>query len=164
MSERDGEVCYERGLQKLIYRKIFLSPGADPVPKDSCRGARAIPKDAVEMLAGGSGLVTAAGKINIKIGSCEPFSIAKNVNGLAINANIFDHERKLVANITNNQFFVRYMNPSTIRIRGQFFCPDEPPVYVTDDSMEIDQTIASRNCAINLTADDYTWFFVHRHR
>jgi hypothetical protein len=171
----------------------FLSPGADPVPKASCRGARAMPKDTVEMLVGGSGLVTAAGKINIKIGSCEPFSIAKNANGLAVNANIFDQERKLVANITNNQFhaivgdnlrvdqkgdlstlavygadgsewlFVRYMNPTTIRMRGQFFCPNEPPVYVTDDALRVGPVNSSAECIMNAGTNDFTWLlFKHR--
>jgi hypothetical protein len=98
----------------------LLLPGDDPEQLSACNRARIMPKDAVEMLVGGSALVTVSGTTRLFAvnKSCHPLSIQRNIDGLAINADVFDKSGKLVAKVTNNDFHVLTGDNSYSERRG----------------------------------------------
>jgi hypothetical protein len=97
--------------------------------------------------------------------SCAEFSLAKSKEGILINTDIFDDSWNPAGHITDNVFtvirgdnsyserrgdlstlavydgagterlYVRYLNPSAIKIRGIFSCPPDKRVTITDDTI-----------------------------
>jgi hypothetical protein len=100
----------------------------------------------------------------LTVGSCPVISFDRNQEGSAIDADVFDESGILVARVESNEFHlvpgkysygnrpdrstltvfdregnellaIRYLNPSTIQIRGVFACKGSEPIMVTDDAV-----------------------------
>ena len=100
----------------------------------------------------------------ISVGRCDAFAIDRQGSGLLIDADIFDKNGNLTARIQSNEFhlvpaqysymerpdrstlvvydkegaelfWVRFLNPRSVKIRGRFACKGSQPVQVTDDAI-----------------------------
>jgi hypothetical protein len=115
----------------------------------------------------------------LRVGGCEVLSVEKAPDGLFINANLFDASGMQIATISHNVataltgehftarqsydrstltvktasgeelLYVRYLNPTAVRVRGMFGCFRHPLVPVRDDQ-PIPGVFMSHTCIENM--------------
>jgi hypothetical protein len=113
----------------------------------------------------------------LQVGGCSLLSMQRATEGIAFDADIFNEDGKLVAHIEKNEFnlssgkysyarrpdrstlivydeqgqealWVRYLNPTTVQIRGVFTCPmSQRSLRVTSDQIIGGGMIIDRACA-----------------
>jgi hypothetical protein len=100
----------------------------------------------------------------LTVGSCKAIVVARKDNKLLINADVFDSDGHLSATIQNNEFhlvqaqiaypqrpdrstlvvtgrdkeelfWIRYLNPRSVKIRGYFACKNVPPVHIAESEI-----------------------------
>jgi hypothetical protein len=101
--------------------------------------------------------------VALQIGKCEAVSIERTTDGVFVNAEVFDKDGEEPIRITKNEifslngenyssrrsrdsstitvkdnngeiiFYARFINPTTVKIRGTFGCSGHPAIIVRDD-------------------------------
>jgi hypothetical protein len=116
--------------------------------------------------------------IALKIGRCDVVSMKRTSQGVSVDADLYDGDGKLIARIRNKEIkalsgekssverggdlstliikdetgretlFMRYLNTTTIRVRGIFGCPGHKTVIVKDDET-VPGMFMSKSCLLN---------------
>jgi hypothetical protein len=136
----------------------WIQPANDPTPSNGCDRVPAdrLPKGIPIIILGTNGFAPNAGASTydaLQIGTCMPIEISQESTGLAISADIFSTQGKLIGKLRKNGYtvagdkklvvektgdlstlvvhdeqgtellYVRYVNSGAIRVRGVFSCP-----------------------------------------
>lgn len=116
----------------IVHEKVFsetatsglLRPASEPTPPTPCSS---IPKDAIILLLGDSASWTTASHHTVlKVDGEDLLSIDRKNSGIAVSAKIYSRDRKLVAEIIDNEFNI---NPSNYFRRER---PDRHTLVVFD--------------------------------
>jgi hypothetical protein len=158
----------------------WLIPANDPAPPSSCSDTNIAGHDAIIVFLGGSvGSSRARTLVGLEIGDCNVISMTRHDSFVSVDANIFEPHGTLVARISsgefrlmpymysyadrpdrstiivydrrgNELFYIRYLNPQMIKIRGTFACEHEYPVVVTDSEILLHSgSRISHSCTID---------------
>ena len=156
-----------------------LKPANEPTPPNGC-DRQLISPDALKILIGtnafaleGFGAFTA-----IAIKACHAVSMERRVDGIFVNASLYDPEKSAVVSIRENRitalsgenykarqsrdesrlsvknargtelFYIRYLNPTIIQFRGFVSCQAGPIIRVQDDQ-PVPGVSMSGTCGIN---------------
>ena len=143
----------------------LLIPANEPMPKHKCGE---VPHDAFLLVVGGTLYSTKNRMQVINMYGYELLSIARaEGEGLNVSARVLSEDNKVVAQITNNEFYVNppqfpfqlnrpdwhtlivsdnrgrealyvhYANPKAVIVRGRFYTPAAEPVVATEDRMRV---------------------------
>ena len=148
----------------------WLSPADDPTPENACTHdpwGPLVPSDAMVFIAGTNGAWTVEpGKSTVlKIDGTPFISAERNGSRLAIDADVFGDDAKLVARVIRNEFhlvateysyrersedrstlkvfdptgqevlYIRYLNPHAVVIRGRFVTPEGNKAIISDQGI-----------------------------
>lgn len=139
----------------------LLIPANDPRPGYPLPAE--IGDDAVVVFLGDSRLITKGKVTGIEVMGQKLISVTTGAEGaIAISARVISPANKVVAQITENEFYVnpdnffrmrrddwhtlevvdqvgnqvlyvRYLNPTTIKVLGSFYIPNQPPTIIAED-------------------------------
>ena len=141
-----------------------LLPGNEPTPPNPCQKRGEIPSDAVILLMGNQAIYNSTFPHTVlEMSGRNMLSIDKIGMGMTITADVFSADGRIIAELVNNDFYVnpnnyfkvkhdanslivhdqeknevlnvRYLNPSTIKIKGIFRYPNHWPFIIGEDKI-----------------------------
>jgi len=150
----------------------LLIPANDRAPYPPClRG----PRNVVIILLGNSAFLTDKKMTAVHIHNLDLISFAKSDAGVSVSTRVISSDNKVVAQITNNEFYVNpnnyfkmyrpdwhtlivkepggrevlnvyYMNPSAMKILGSFYNPGSSPAIIEENQQVIGGVTYSNAC------------------
>ena len=155
-----------------------LVPGNDPDPPlpASCLRLGPVPADALRVYMGGNAGYSTADQVTVlAVRGVPVLSLHRLPGGIAVNAETYSEDGRMVAEITENRFSVnpdnffklvrpdnhslavydrenrdvldvRYINSHSVRVLGTFRLPGSAPLVIEEDAMSLRGTHISESC------------------
>lgn len=170
---KEGSVAAQVDLVEAL--KGLLVPGNEPDPPlpSGCPG---VPPNDLKVFLGDSLAYTSKDELTLlRIKGIDALGLRRTPNGVATFAKVFSEDGKMVVQIVDNHFYfnpgnsfrvdtpdshtlavydslqmqilyIRYMNPYSIRVKGIFPTPRGTPVVITDNELQLGNSLFSGSC------------------